>query len=122
MWPFVACDCQSWHRVAIVQYFFFMSQADAMTDFLLQFNWTYVSLIFSEGPYGENGAKQVRKARVPSPPSGAWFSRLATPFKMPRPSTWRTMVIVFRVHSVFNESGFTSVLGPLVILGCEPFW
>ena len=36
-------------------------QADAMTDLLLHFNWTYVSLLYEEGSYGENGAKQIQK-------------------------------------------------------------
>ncbi|CAD5111515.1 DgyrCDS821 [Dimorphilus gyrociliatus] len=36
-------------------------QADALTDFLLEFQWNYISLIFLEGSYGENGAKQIRK-------------------------------------------------------------
>ena len=40
---------------------FFDFQADAMTDFMVRFNWTYISLVFMEGPYGENGGKQVSK-------------------------------------------------------------
>ena len=28
-------------------------------DLLVHFNWTYASLLFSEGSYGENGAKQI---------------------------------------------------------------
>ena len=36
-------------------------QADAILDFLLEFGWTYVSLLYLEGSYGENGAKQIEK-------------------------------------------------------------
>ena len=35
------------------------TQAEAMVDFMLNYNWTYISLLFNEGPYGENGGKQV---------------------------------------------------------------
>ncbi len=30
-----------------------------MTDLMLRYNWTYVSVINGEGPYQENGGKQV---------------------------------------------------------------
>ena len=36
-------------------------QAEAMVDVALYFNWTYVSVLYSEGPYGENGAKNLEK-------------------------------------------------------------
>ena len=36
-------------------------QAEVMLDFLQAYNWTYFALIFSEGSYGENGAKIVAK-------------------------------------------------------------
>lgn len=36
-------------------------QADALTDLLLEFHWNYISLVYIEGSYGENGAKQLRK-------------------------------------------------------------
>ncbi len=34
-------------------------QAEAIVDLLVHYNWTYVSLLYSEGSYGENGAKQI---------------------------------------------------------------
>lgn len=36
-------------------------QAQAMMDILDNYNWTYISLLYSEGSYGENGAKQIEK-------------------------------------------------------------
>ena len=36
-------------------------QADAMTDLLLHFGWTYTSILYQEGSYGENGAKLLRR-------------------------------------------------------------
>ena len=36
-------------------------QAEAMIDLVLQFGWNYASLLYIEGPYGENGGKQVEK-------------------------------------------------------------
>ena len=36
-------------------------QADAILDLLLKFGWTYASLLYMEGSYGENGAKQIEK-------------------------------------------------------------
>ena len=36
-------------------------QAGAILDFLLEFGWTYVTLLYSEGSYGENGAKQIER-------------------------------------------------------------
>ncbi len=36
-------------------------QAQAMMDILEHYGWTYVSLLFSEGSYGENGAKHIEK-------------------------------------------------------------
>ncbi|CAD5111519.1 DgyrCDS823 [Dimorphilus gyrociliatus] len=36
-------------------------QAEALTDFILEYHWNYVSILFIEGSYGENGAKQLRK-------------------------------------------------------------
>ncbi len=36
-------------------------QAEMITDVLVHFNWSYISLIFSEGPYGESGAKYLEK-------------------------------------------------------------
>ena len=36
-------------------------QAEAMVDLALYFNWTYVSVLYSEGPYGENGGKNLEK-------------------------------------------------------------
>ena len=36
-------------------------QADAITDVIKYFNWTYFSLIYTEGSYGENAARFVEK-------------------------------------------------------------
>ena len=36
-------------------------QAEAMMDLIVHFNWTYISLVYSEGPYGENGGKHIEK-------------------------------------------------------------
>lgn len=36
-------------------------QAQAMTEILEYYGWSYISLLYSEGSYGENGAKQVEK-------------------------------------------------------------
>ena len=36
-------------------------QAEAMMDLIAHFNWTYISLVYSEGPYGENGGKHIEK-------------------------------------------------------------
>ena len=36
-------------------------QAEAMVDIAVYFNWTYVSLVYSEGPYEENGGKNIEK-------------------------------------------------------------
>ena len=36
-------------------------QAEAMMDLIMHFNWTYMSLVYSEGPYGENGGKHIEK-------------------------------------------------------------
>ena len=36
-------------------------QAEAMMDMFVHFNWTYISLVYSEGPYGENGGKHIEK-------------------------------------------------------------
>lgn len=36
-------------------------QAEGMVAFARHYNWTYVSLLFSEGSYGENGAKQIER-------------------------------------------------------------
>ena len=37
-------------------------QADAIVELLTYYDWTYTSLLFSEGNYGENGGKQVERA------------------------------------------------------------
>ena len=34
-------------------------QAEGIVDLLLYYNWTFVSLVYSEGSYGENGARKV---------------------------------------------------------------
>ncbi len=34
-------------------------QSRALVDILLHFGWTYVSFLYSEGNYGENGARQI---------------------------------------------------------------
>ena len=36
-------------------------QAEGIVSLLLHFNWTYVSLLYSEGSYGENGARKIAK-------------------------------------------------------------
>ena len=36
-------------------------QAEAIMDIIDHFNWTYISLLYSEGSYGENGGKQIEK-------------------------------------------------------------
>ncbi len=36
-------------------------QAQAMTDIIVHYNWSYVSLVYSEDSYGTNGAKQIEK-------------------------------------------------------------
>ena len=36
-------------------------QAEGIVDLLLHYNWTYVSLVYSEGSYGENGARKITK-------------------------------------------------------------
>ena len=36
-------------------------QAVAIVDILQHFNWTYVSLLYSEGSYGENAAKHIER-------------------------------------------------------------
>ncbi|CAD5111516.1 DgyrCDS822 [Dimorphilus gyrociliatus] len=36
-------------------------QADALIDFIINFQWNYISLLYVEGPYGENLAKVFRK-------------------------------------------------------------
>ena len=36
-------------------------QSDALTDIIVHFNWTYVSLVFSGDAYGRNGAKQIER-------------------------------------------------------------
>ncbi len=36
-------------------------QAEAILDFVYSFNWTYVSLVFSQESYGENGARNIEK-------------------------------------------------------------
>ncbi len=36
-------------------------QAEAIVNFVLYFQWTYVSLLYSEGSYGEFGARQIEK-------------------------------------------------------------
>ncbi|CAD5111517.1 unnamed protein product [Dimorphilus gyrociliatus] len=36
-------------------------EAEALADFIVNFKWNYVSLVYLEGSYGENGAKQFRK-------------------------------------------------------------
>lgn len=33
-----------------------------MIDLMLYYNWTYVSLVYSEGSYGENGGKKIERA------------------------------------------------------------
>ena len=43
-------------------YFELFLQAEAMVEFMLAHNWTYASVLFSEGSYGENGGKQVERA------------------------------------------------------------
>ena len=35
--------------------------AAALIDIMLHFNWSYVSLLYTEGSYGENGAKQIEQ-------------------------------------------------------------
>jgi len=37
-----------------------------MLDILLHFNWTYVSVVYSEGYYGENAAEQLQLAAASS--------------------------------------------------------
>ncbi len=34
--------------------------AEAILSFYTEHNWTYSALIYSEGGYGENGAKQIQ--------------------------------------------------------------
>ena len=34
-------------------------QAQAMMEIVEHYNWTYISLLYSEGSYGENGAKMI---------------------------------------------------------------
>ena len=36
-------------------------QAQAMMEIIEHYNWTYISLLYSEGSYGENGMKQIEK-------------------------------------------------------------
>ena len=36
-------------------------QAELLVDVMLRYNWSYISLIYDEGSYGENGAKQIEK-------------------------------------------------------------
>ena len=36
-------------------------QAEAMINLVVHFGWSYVSLLYFQGPYGENGAKQLEK-------------------------------------------------------------
>ncbi len=36
-------------------------QAEMITDVLVHFNWSYISLVYSEGPYGESGSKYMEK-------------------------------------------------------------
>ena len=36
-------------------------QAIGIVQVLLYYNWTYISLTYSEGSYGENGAKKIEK-------------------------------------------------------------
>ena len=37
-------------------------QASAMVEMMIHYNWTYISVLFSEGSYGENGGKQVERS------------------------------------------------------------
>ena len=39
-------------------------QARVIVDLLVHYNWTYISLINSEGDYGENGAKAVYRLAI----------------------------------------------------------
>ncbi len=60
-------------------------QAQAIIDILIHYNWTYASLLYSTGSYGENGAKMVEQkgknngicfpvsVRIPSNPSATDF-------------------------------------------------
>ena len=36
-------------------------QAQAIVDVCVHYGWTYISLLYSEGSYGENGEKQIEK-------------------------------------------------------------
>ena len=36
-------------------------QAEALVDLIVYFGWSYISLLYYEGPYAENGAKQLEK-------------------------------------------------------------
>ena len=36
-------------------------QAEAIVDVCIHYGWTYISLLYSEGSYGENGEKQIEK-------------------------------------------------------------
>ena len=36
-------------------------QAQAMMEIVEHYNWTYISLLYSEGSYGENGAKMIER-------------------------------------------------------------
>ncbi|CAD5114175.1 DgyrCDS3316 [Dimorphilus gyrociliatus] len=85
-------------------------QANAVIEFISALNWNYFSLIYSEGSYGENGAKKLRKAAeakgiclaidemVPGKQTfETWQSIMR---KLTMTSTWNVIVILLSWNDV----------------------